>query len=335
MGTEYAWLRWSVLAMCCFASNNFLLSVIGKLAANPAEANAKATVIIWMVSGACGILGAVLQGPRQLVQGMKGPRNFALIISGSLVNATAMMMLTLALASDPDSAGPITAVLPLNALIVSALCWYILGETLGLAELAGIAIACLGPMLMSLADDSTASLRGVGFGAATALGFGVSNSLRKVLIKRGCSGSSIVVVFYLTIGFCSVLAVLIKAVAFQGTMDLESLGLVVCAIGSGILWVLGGLCFQWALVGKAGLAASVTNLNSMGVLALQHIFFHPELNGLKILGMVCCLSGVTLLTLKPHAVLPDLQKHLLSATQIGTSSSAEISGCNEAKPMVP
>lgn len=301
-----AWLAYALLAMLCFASNNFLLSAVGKRAGSEsaAEANVTGMIVIWMVAGVSGCTGVLMMGRQTLWDGIKGPANLLLGIVTAVVNVGAMLMLALALASDPDSAGPITAMLPLNSLVVSALCWMCLSEGLGKQEMAGIFIAMLGPMIMSLADMSGSALKGIGLGGLTALGFGCSNFLRKTLAKRGASSGSIVVVLYCSIGACSIAAAIASFILRGGLPGLESALSILFVIASGLLWVTGGLCFQWALVGKAGPASAVTNTNSVGVLVYTIIFFHPKLQALKIVGMAFCIVGVTVLSLKPREAPP-------------------------------
>ena len=59
--------------------------------------------------------------------------------------------------------------------------------------------------------------------------------------------------------------------------------------------------FQLALVGgQAGPAAAIVNTNSVGVLALDLVFFHPPLPPLKLFGMALCIFGITVLSLAPR-----------------------------------
>eukprot|EP00929_Paragymnodinium_shiwhaense_P021136 TRINITY_DN13863_c0_g1_i1.p1 TRINITY_DN13863_c0_g1~~TRINITY_DN13863_c0_g1_i1.p1 ORF type:complete len:341 (-),score=55.77 TRINITY_DN13863_c0_g1_i1:368-1390(-) len=295
------WLVWALCAMSSFATNNFLLSAVGEEATAKFDANVSAIFVVWAVAGVYGVYSLLSAGPKTIIEGMNGTGNVLLMLAVGFVNGAAMLCLTLALATDPDSAGPITAMLPLNSVLVSALAWLILKETLGPLDILGIGIACAGPICMAVADMSGNALRGLMYGFMTACCFGGSNFLRKLVAGRGASSRSIVTCLFLVIGCFSLVSILGCCLAGRGLAGLTTPTLVSFAAVSGALWVLGGIFFQQALTGKAGPASAITNTNSVGVLALQLIFYQPSLKPLKIIGMALCIAGVSILSLKPKA----------------------------------
>jgi hypothetical protein len=112
---------WALGAMAAFAMCNFLLSAVDQEATDKKEAGISAIFLVWAVAGICGIVACAVFGPMSIIEGIKGRKNIFLILATGAVNAGAMLFLTLALAEDPGSAGPITAMLPLNSVLVSAL----------------------------------------------------------------------------------------------------------------------------------------------------------------------------------------------------------------------
>jgi len=177
--------------------------------------------------------------------------------------------------------------------------------------MAGMGIAVAGPVCMALADTSGSALQGLAWGGLTAACFGTSNFVRKLLAKNGATKTSIVVVIFVTVGSIGIISLCGSVLGGRGLKGLTPFKLVVFASMSGVLWVVGGICFQQALKGKAGPASAVTNTNSVGVLVLQIVFYRISPVPLKILGMVLCIGGVTLLSLKP-AARPPLQEKLTS-----------------------
>lgn len=292
------WVVWALAAMLSFASNNFLLSAVAQEASEPSAANVSGIIVVWIVAGVAGLSALLVGGASQILREAGGAHNVRILLATGVMNTAAMLCLTLALASDPDSAGPITAMLPLNSVLVCALAWTILGEKLGMQDLLGIGVAVAGPVCMAIADTSGAALRGLLFGVSTAACFGGSNFLRKLAKSNGATNRSIVVLLYLTIGAAAVVALLVCFISGRGLRGFDQPRLLFFAAASGMLWVLGGIFFQQALMGLAGPASAVTNTNSVGVLALSCIFFKPEIKALKIVGMALCIIGVTLLSLK-------------------------------------
>jgi len=300
MTSDNRWVVYSLLAMTSYAINNFLLSAVGEEAENAADANVSSIFVVWAVAGVSGLIALLVLGPRTVVAGMSGLRNIALLVVAGLLNATAMLCLSLALAADPLSAGPITAMLPLNSLFVAGMTFVFLGEKLSRRDGLGISIAVLGPVCMAAADMSGNALRGLAFGVATAAFFACSNFLRKLAVARQAQNTSVVVFLFLVIGVCSVIAIGACTFTGRGFSGLSEPRLAVFAVASGTLWVIGSGFFQLALKGLAGPASAIANTNSVGVLLLQVVFFHPSMKVLKLLGMCLCIIGVTILSVKPR-----------------------------------
>merc|ERR1712032_1519771 len=176
----------------------------------------------------------------------------------------------------------------------------------------GITIAVAGPVCMAAADMSGNALRGLAFGVATAAFFACSNFLRKLAVARQAQPMAVVVFLFLVIGGCSLVAIGTCFAMSRGLRGLEEPRLAVYATASGALWVIGSGFFQLALKGLAGPASAIANTNSVGVLLLQIIFFHPDLKVLKLMGMFLCIIGVTLLVVKPKPKVVASQPQTIS-----------------------
>jgi uncharacterized membrane protein len=293
------WTLWSLLALTCFAVNNFLLSVVGEQATDKGHANISACFVVWAVGGVCGLVAMVVIGPSRVVEGANGVKNSLTVFLVGAINVMATLWLACALAADPSSAGPIIAMLPLSGLIVSALAWVILEEKLRARDCVGMAIAATGPLFMALADESGSALQGLLFGGLCAACLGNSNFMQKLVMRRGASNLSVVIVLFLTVGVAAMVSIGLCCLSGRGLKGIDHDGrLMMYAVASGAFWVLGIIFFQLALMGKAGPAVAISQANSVGVLALQMIFCQPDLQPLKLLGMGLCILGVTILALK-------------------------------------
>jgi len=298
--SDYQWLGWALLTQCSFAGNNFLLSAVDQLV-DPdlaADAGISAIFVVWAVTGLLGVGGLGWQAIHGgALAGMGGKLNVLFAFCAGLTNTLGTLILAVALAADPSSAGPITSVLPLNSILVGLLTWVALGEALRLPHIIGLAVAISGPMCMSFADTSGSFSKALALGILTACMFGLSNFLRKVVSRRGASVPSTTVVVFLTVGFSASCAITGCFTQGRGLKGLEEPRLACFSALSGLLWAIGGLCFQLSMKGLAGPASAIANTNSVGVLLLETIFFHPPMKALKLLGMGLSVVGIIILSL--------------------------------------
>mmetsp|Transcript_148061 Transcript_148061/g.369111 ORF Transcript_148061/g.369111 Transcript_148061/m.369111 type:complete len:331 (-) Transcript_148061:345-1337(-) len=307
---------WALLAMLCWALNNFLLSVVAKEASSPADAGLSGTFVLWVSTMACGIpLFAWQAATSGLFKGIHGKWNAAGAFGAGLMSALGMLNLTLALASDPNSAGPITAVLPLNGLLVCLLAWAVLGEKLTRLQMLGIAVAVAGPMMMALADRSGSGLKGVLLGGISASLLGASNFLRRLVMTRGAKNPmDVQLLVWLALGSCGVVSVVCTYMSGRGLKGLDSARLITIAASSGCIWAMGSCCFQLALRGPAGPATAIANSNGAGVLLLQMACYHPHIPAMKLCGMGLCMLGAAVIALSPKSVrVARQQQHPLES----------------------
>mmetsp|Transcript_60718 Transcript_60718/g.136801 ORF Transcript_60718/g.136801 Transcript_60718/m.136801 type:complete len:340 (+) Transcript_60718:94-1113(+) len=336
-GPSRMWACWALLAMLSYATNNFLLGAVGKEAeragGNIGDANITAIVVVWFMAGLCGCAGCAGLYYKETPPQLGGAQNIGVVILIGFLIAGATLALTLALASDPDSAGPITAMLPLNSLVVCALAWTLLGEKLGTQHVVGVCIAIAGPICMALADTSGGALRALALGCATAVVFGTSNLLRKWLaMRRRVDNNSMLVGILCTVGVISILATLVLCIAGRGLRGMDPPRLWLFAALSGVLWAAGTLFFQFGLMGLAGPCSAIANTNSVGVLLLDLIFFEPSVKALKVVGMALCVAGcVTLSLAPPPARARDVP---LTASGAEAVSDSQVSAVAPAEPKV-
>merc|ERR1712190_244066 len=145
---------------------------------------------------------------------------------------------------------------------------------------------------------------------------------RKLACARGAQNLSVVVVLLLMIGVSSIIAIGVSVFTGRGLRGLSSPKLATFAIASGVLWVIGSGFFQLALKGLAGPASAIANTNSVGVLLLSLVFFHPSLNALKLIGMLLCIVGVPILSVKPRPKVNDVPSQSQSLPLTSTQPQA-------------
>jgi len=291
--------------MLSFAANNFLLGAVGEETGRQSFAAVSAIIGLWLVAGVCGLIGSLCLCIAGLPPKFGGFQNLSMVVLVGILIASSTLILALAFTRDPDSTGPIAAMLPLNGLMVCALAWQILGEGLGVQHVVGICIAVAGPICMALADTSDAALEGLMLGGISAIIFSTSNFIRKWLgVRRGVSSSSILLGFMLTLGVVAVVASTALVAVGEGFPRLDPSWLWALASLSGACWVVGSIFFQAGLMGFAGPSTAIANTNSVGVLLLQLVFFHPEVRPLKVLGMGLCIVGCVTLSLAPPLPAP-------------------------------
>lgn len=310
---------WSLMTMMCWAINNFLLAVVAKESKSPADANLSGICVFWTTAGLCSLPLLLYQALTVgVLQEMRGKRNAARSYLAGLLSSLGMLVLSVALANDPSSAGPITAVLPLNGVLVCFLAWVVLKEKLSVWQALGVLIAVVGPVLMALSDRSKTAEEGVLCGVISACLLGVSNFLRRSVLARGVKNpTDVQLLVWFAIGTCGALAMAWTYASGRGLKGLDSAKVIMVCVIAGVLWACGSLCFQFALQGPAGPATAIANVNGAGVLVLQILFYHPFIPPLKLVGMALCIFGVSVISLSPKRkqTEPELSAEACSPLQ--------------------
>mmetsp|Transcript_61300 Transcript_61300/g.145964 ORF Transcript_61300/g.145964 Transcript_61300/m.145964 type:complete len:347 (-) Transcript_61300:76-1116(-) len=299
------WPLWAILAMLSFSANNFLLGAVGKETGRRSLEAISAIITLWIVAGLCGAGAWIFFSFVGSRPKFGGWQNFLLVVLVGLLIASSTLILSLAFTRDPDSTGPIAAMLPLNGLMVCALAWQVLGETLGTQHVIGICIAVAGPICMALADTSDAALEGLLLGGCSAVIFSTSNFMRKWLgVRRGVNSISVLVGLMVTLGVVAAVVSAVLVLSGEGAPNLNPPRLWGFAALSGLFWVVGSVFFQAGLMGFAGPSTAIANTNSVGVLILQLVFFQPQVRPMKVLGMGLCITGCMVLSLAPPPPRP-------------------------------
>lgn len=326
------WALWAMLALVCFSVNIFLLSAIGKQSDDPAIANISAIVVVWCAAGGLGLIAVLVRricrGGDSFFPSLTGRLAAHIAIAGS-VQTGGMFFLAEAVAALPGGAAPITAMLPLNCLVVSIFAFKVMGEKLRRFHVMGIGVALAGPVVMAVSDFSESFLKGLVFGALTAVLFGASNFHRKYTMFRGGETFDILGLFLMTVGAWSLLVMSIFFLTGRGLPGISnspsSLSL---SITSGVLWATGTGFLQLALQGLGGPASAIANMNSVGVLILERVCFGSQLSAVKGLGMFCCLAGVAVLAMVPakqaRVGRDSSSRHELSSPAISLQAQADL-----------
>lgn len=307
-------MAWALLASFCWALGSFQLSVVASEVSSPGDANLSATFILWASCGLCGVLLALYQKMTTgILTEINGRLNVAKSFGAGIFSSAGMLVLSLALASDPEAAGFTSSVMPLNGLFVCIVAWIFLSEKLTAKQMLGVAIAVSGPVVMSLADKSAASLIGVAGGACAALLLGMSNFMRRSVMLNGCkSPYDVQMLVWCAFAAASIVAFAVVMASGRGLRGLDSARHYGFALGAGFCQAGGSWSFQLALSGQVGPATAIGNTMGAGVLLLQIIFTHPPTPALKLLGMVLCFSGACILALAPKHTAAQRPAGLIS-----------------------
>eukprot|EP00929_Paragymnodinium_shiwhaense_P021406 TRINITY_DN13969_c0_g1_i1.p1 TRINITY_DN13969_c0_g1~~TRINITY_DN13969_c0_g1_i1.p1 ORF type:complete len:347 (-),score=47.31 TRINITY_DN13969_c0_g1_i1:161-1201(-) len=298
---DQQWLLWSLLAMISWATSRFLLIAIGEYLREDSEtafdATVSAVLVVWMVAGGTATHSVGMSGHKALWQDIKGIRNTLCIVLACLIEAAVMIGAAIVLGSQPSSSAPMATMLPFDALVVSALAYFSLNESLGLQQMIGTSLACLGAACMAAADiDQSRWLwRDFVLGLLIFFAYAGSYFLRKDVAERGATLHSIMTFYLAVMGCLGVLGFCGCTLSGRGLSGFGSGTLFAFAVVSGALWVLGEIFFQHALLGKAGPALAIANTNIVLYWLLQLLFFQPSTGLAKLAGGSLCIVGVVVL----------------------------------------
>lgn len=305
------WLAWSLAAMTCFGTTNFLLGFIAEKSAGDPAASVKAAMVLWLGCGLLGVAGAAFfTCSGRGFSGLPGRLCSLFPVAAGISLALAMLLLKASLAADPLAKGPTVAVASANSLVVALLAWAIIREKLAPGQWAGILTVVAGIVLISLDTGGHARLGAVGLAIATMLLFGITNFLLKLAGVRGCDSLTVAVILWLAVGTCGVLAVAWHGAVGAGFPVLPDPALTWLALLAGIFLALGMLAIKRAVTtGPAGPAAAVSGSNAILVSLLDYGVLGHWLPPLKLAGMLTAIAGIAALALaRPWQRVPARAK---------------------------
>jgi len=310
--TERSWVFAAFVTCLFYGGSNFLSGVIGKEAAIPHDAGISNGQVQLLSDGIMGLLAAaylVVRGDSTEL--MADSRAVIVLLLSGACFATGVVVLSFALATDFRMGPFITGVLPINAVFLIFACRIFLNEQTTVVQVLAIAVAVVGLAVMATADFSAEGIKGIFFGLITASCFTVGNFGIKYVSLRG------------SMSHVSSVSVLLGA---QGAVGLvlfavESLDHGECLSGLGMLkdgtsnsrlyWfsALSGLqqalaiaCMKLTVsIGPAAPGMAIANANAVAVLALNQIFFSPEINAQQIGGLLVCIIGIGILSVAPKS----------------------------------
>lgn len=294
-----AWFGFAILSFLGFGITNALLGAIFEWSGRNPDTPVTAPMILWLTMGAVGLVAAaVFAATGRGYRGLPAPR-FAVISAAAGVSlALGMLTLKLGLASDPMAKGPIVAITSTNAMIVALGAWIVLREKLSRMQLIGMGVIVVGIAAMALGQGAAASLRGLAFGLATMLFFGITNFLLKYAGHHGTDSVTATAILWLSAGGCGVLAVGATLLRHGCLPGMESPRLIAWAVVAGATLALGMLCIKLAVTrGPGGPATAITGSNSILVALFEFFAFAHVPPSLKILGMGVALAGIVVLAL--------------------------------------
>ena len=293
------WVGYALASFLCYGITNSLLGAIYEWSDRNPDTSVTAPFILWMTLGFFGVGAASLF--KLTGRGYKGlpSRRFVWIaaVAGVTLSA-AMLTLKLGLASDPDAKGPIVAISSTNAMIVALGAWLILSEKLSRRQLLGMFVIICGIALMALGYGAGSSPRGLLFGLATMVLFGITNFLLKYAGHYGSNSVTTAAILWLSAGVCGVLAIGYCLIRYGHLPGMEQPSLILWAILAGVTLALGMLFIKLAVTkGPGGPATAISGSNSVLVAIFEFLVFAHIPPVQKLVGMGIAIAGIIVLSL--------------------------------------
>jgi transporter family protein len=218
-------------------------------------------------------------------------------VAGITLSA-AMLTLKLGLSQDSASRGPIVAISSANAMLVAIGAWFIIREKLNTWQLGGMLVIVAGIIVMAFSSGTAASTRGLLYGLATMVLFGITNFLLKYAGHQGSNSVTTAAILWLSSGVCGVLAVGYCLIRYGHLPGMQQASLVLWAVLAGVSLGLGMLCLKLAVTkGPGGPATAITGSNSVLVALFEYFVFAHVPVTQKLIGMGVAVLGIIVLSL--------------------------------------
>jgi len=294
-----AWVGFALASFLCYGVTNSLLGAIFEWSGRDPDTPVTAPFILWITMGVVGAGAALVF--RTSGRGYRGlpSRRFVVVaaVAGVTLSA-AMLTLKLGLASDPEAKGPIVAISSTNAMIVALAAFFVLRERLSGGQLLGMVVIIAGIAVMALGSGAGSSGRGLLFGLATMVLFGVTNFLLKYAGHHGSDSVTTTAILWLSAGACGVFAIGYCLIRYGRLPGLEEASLVLWAALAGFSLALGMLFLKLAVTrGPGGPATAITGSNSILVVLFEFLVFAHIPPRQKLIGMGTAIVGIIVLSL--------------------------------------
>lgn len=293
------WVGYALASFLCYGVTNSLLGAIFEWGGRNPDTAVSAPFVLWATMGVVGIGAAVLfRSTRRGYKGLPSRRFVWIAAVAGVTLSAAMLTLKLGLASDPDAKGPIVAISSTNAMIVALGAWFILREKLSKWQLLGMLIIIGGIVVMALGSGTGSSSRGLLFGLATMVLFGITNFLLKYAGHHGSNSVTATAILWLSAGVCGVVALGYSLLRYGHLPGLERPSLILWAILAGLSLSFGMLFLKLAVTtGPGGPAAAITGSNSVLVALFEFLVFAHIPPVQKLVGMGIAVAGIIVLSL--------------------------------------
>jgi drug/metabolite transporter (DMT)-like permease len=293
------WVAFALGSFLCYGITNSLLGALVEWSHKNPSTPVTAPFVLWITMGFVGVCAAT--GFKVSGRGFKGlpSRKFVWVaIAAGITLSAAMLTLKLGLSQDASSRGPIVAISSANAMLVAIGAWFIIREKLNTWQLAGMLVIIAGIIVIGLSSGAAASSKGLLFGLATMVLFGITNFLLKYAGHHGSDSVTITAILWLSSGVCGVLAIGYCLIRYGHLPGMQEPSLILWAILAGITLGLGMLCLKLAVTkGPGGPATAITGSNSVLVALFEYFVFAHVPVTQKLVGMGIAILGIIVLSL--------------------------------------
>ncbi len=293
------WVAYALGSFVCYGITNSLLGALVEWSHKNPSTPITAPFVLWITMGfigACATTGFKVSG-----RGFKGlpARKFVwvAIVAGITLSA-AMLTLKLGLSQDSSSRGPIVAISSANSMLVAIGAWFIIREKLNVWQLGGMLVIVAGIIVIGLSSGTAASTKGLLYGLATLVLFGITNFLLKYAGHHGSNSVTTTAILWLSSGVCGVLAIGFCLIRYGHLPGLQQPSLILWAVLAGVSLGLGMLCLKLAVTkGPGGPATVITGSNSVLVALFEYFVFTHVPVTQKLVGMGIAVLGIIVLSL--------------------------------------
>ncbi len=300
------WVGFALASFLCYGITNSLLGAIFEWSDRNPDTPVTAPFILWITMGVVGLgAGGVFTASGRGYKGLPSRRFVWIAAFAGVTLSAGMLTLKLGLASDPDAKGPIVAIASASAMIVALGAFVVLRERLSKVQLLGMLVIIGGIVVMALGSGASSSARGLLFGLATMVLFGVTNFLLKYAGHHGCDSVTTTAVLWLSAGACGLVAIVVSLAAYGHLPGMQELPLILWAVAAGVTLSLGMLFLKLAVTrGPGGPAAAITGSNSVLVAVFEFLVFAHVPPAQKLAGMGVAVAGIIILGLGGGGVAP-------------------------------
>ena len=304
------WVAYALGSFLCYGVTNSLLGAIFEWSDRNPDTPITAPFILWMTMGVFGVGAAVFfKASGRGFRGLPARRFVWIAVIAGVTLSCAMLTLKLGLSSDPNAKGPIVAITSCNAMIVALGAWVILQEKLTRGQVLGMLVIICGIVVMALGTGGDSSARGLFFGLATMVLFGITNFLLKYAGHHGSDSVTVTAILWLSAGTCGLLAIGYSTARYGRLPGMEEPSLILWAILAGATLALGMLFLKLAVTnGPGGPATAITGSNSILVVIFEFLVFAHIPPTQKLVGMGIAIGGIIVLSLAPTALRPQVSR---------------------------